>query len=112
MGVTAAPVAYDPPRASAEEVRTADSSSLRIPALAGVLVAVVTNETSTTAANSPVMVKFLTTAGAAAEQLHLPDYGVLGNGYGLVFEKNSDQALEPILRWLATRTGDEVPDAH
>lgn len=58
------------------------------------------------------MVEFLATAGANAEHLHLPDYGMLGNGHGLVFEKNSDQALEPILRWLAARTGDEVPDAH
>ena len=104
-GITAAPVAYDPPRASAEEVRAADPSSLRIPALERLPVALVTSETSTTAANGPVMVEFLTTAGANAEQLHLPDYGVLGNGHGLVFEKNSDQALQPVLRWLEARTG-------
>lgn len=99
-GLTAAPVTYDPPRASADEVRDADPSSLRIPALAGLPVAVVTGETSVFAAFAPAIVDFLATAGVAAEQLHLPDYGVLGNGHGLIYETNSDQALEPVLRWL------------
>jgi hypothetical protein len=94
-GLTAAPVTYDPPRASADEVRDADPSSLRIPALAGLPVAVVTGETSVFAAFAPAIVDFLATAGVAAEQLHLPDYGVLGNGHGLIYETNSDQALEP-----------------
>ena len=40
-------------------------------------------------------------AGAAAELLHLPDHGVTGNGHGLIFEKNSDEALQPVLDWLA-----------
>ena len=43
---------------------------------------------------------FLLQAGAAAEHLHLPDFGIHGNGHGLIYEKNSDQALEPVLRWL------------
>jgi len=103
-GLTAAPVTFDPPRASAAEVRAADPSALRIPALAGLPVAVVTGETSGFAPFGPAIVEFLVNAGAAAEQLRLTDHGVFGNGHGLIYEKNSDQALEPVLRWLATHT--------
>ena len=104
-GLTAAPITYEPPRATAAEVRAADPASLRIPALAGLPVAVVTGETSVQSTFAPAIVDFLNTAGAAAEHLHLPDYGVLGNGHGLIYEKNSDQALQPVLRWLAAHTG-------
>ena len=105
-GLTAAPITYDPPRATANEVRAADPSSLRIPSLSRLPVAVVTGETSIFATFSSAIVEFLYTAGADAEQLHLPDYGIFGNGHGLIYEKNSDQALEPILRWLAAHTSD------
>ena len=104
-GLTAAPITYDPPCATADEVRATDPSSLRIPALAELPVAVVTGETSVQAKFAPAIVEFLTTAGAAAELLHLPDYGVFGNGHGLIYEKNSDQALQPVLRWLLAHTG-------
>ena len=104
-GLTAAPVTFDPPRATSDEVRAADPSTLRMPALAGLPVAVVTGETSAFAKMGPAIVGFLATAGAAAEQLHLPDHGVHGNGHGLIYEKNSDQALAPVLRWLADHAG-------
>ncbi|WP_116202933.1 alpha/beta fold hydrolase [Amycolatopsis circi] len=104
-GLTAAPVAFDPPRANAEEVRAADPATLRIPALTGLPVAVVTGETAVFAAYAPAIVDFLATAGAAAEHLHLPDHGVLGNGHGLIYETNSDQALQPVLRWLDANAG-------
>ena len=102
-GLTAAPITYEPPRATAAAVRAADPASLRIPALAGLPVAVVTGETSAQSKFAPAIVDFLHTAGAAAELLHLPDYGVFGNGHGLIYEKNSDQALQPVLEWLAGR---------
>ncbi len=104
-GLTAAPITFDPPRATAAEVRAADPSSLRIPALAGLPVAVVTGETSVQAKFAPAIVDFLNTAGASAELVHLPDYGILGNGHGLIYEKNSDAALQPVLDWLASHTG-------
>ncbi len=28
------------------------------------------------------------------------DYGVFGNGHGLIYEKNSDATLAPVLTWL------------
>ncbi len=104
-GLTAAPIRYDPPRATPADVRAADPTSLRIPALVGVPVAVVSGETSPQSEFAPVMVEFLSRAGAAAELLHLPDHGVHGNGHGLIYEKNSDQALQPVLRWLAALRG-------
>ena len=42
----------------------------------------------------------------SAELLHLPDHGIFGNGYGLIYDKNSDQALQRILRWLAVHARD------
>lgn len=99
-GLTAAPVTYDPPRATAAEVKAADPRALRMPALTGIPMAVVTGETSHFAPFGPKIVDFLKNAGAAADLLHLPDYGVHGNGHGLIYEKNSDAALKPVLRWL------------
>ena len=104
-GLTAAPVTYEPPLASAEEVRAAEPSTRRIPALARLPVAVVTGEASAFAPFGPAIVDFLVLAGAAAEHLHLPDHGIHGNGHGLIYEKNSDQALGPILEWLAAHQG-------
>ena len=67
--------------------------------------AVVTGETSSFAEAAPAIVAFLARAGAAVERLHLPDHGIRGNGHGLIYERNSDQALEPVLRWLGERAG-------
>ena len=99
-GLTAAPIRYEPPRATPEEAEAADPASLRIPALAGIPVAVVSGETSAPARFAPQIVESLKNAGAAAELLHLPDHSVLGNGHGLIYERNSDAALQPVLRWL------------
>ena len=55
------------------------------------------------------MLQFRTTAGAAAEHLHLPDHGILGNGHGLIYETNSDQALQPVLQWLTAHTAPRTP---
>ena len=102
-GITAAPITYDPPRRSAAEVRAADPSTLRIPSLARVPVAVVTTGASPFREVGPPITEALRIAGAAAEHLALPDHGVTGNGHGVMFERNSDAALAPILDWLRTR---------
>jgi pimeloyl-ACP methyl ester carboxylesterase len=104
-GLTAAPVTYDPPRAMPDEARAADPATLRIPALAGLPVAVVTGETSSFAKAAPAIADFLATAGAAVERIHLPDHGIRGNGHGLIYEKNSDEALRPVLRWIEVHVG-------
>ncbi len=99
-GLTAAPITYDPPRSSAEEVHASEPSSLRIPALVGKPVAVVSGEVSAQSKYAPRITEFLINAGADAYLLHLPDYGIYGNGHGLIYERNSDEALQPVLRWL------------
>ncbi|MUL44312.1 alpha/beta fold hydrolase [Streptomonospora sp. PA3] len=99
-GLTAAPIAYDPPLAGPAQARAADPATLRIPALAGVPVAVVTGGASHFADFAPEVVAFLTAAGARAEQLHLPDHGITGNGHGLTLEANSDRTITPVLDWI------------
>lgn len=103
-GPTAAPLRFEPPVADAEAVRHAPPGSLRVPSLVGLPILIVTAEASAFAAASPPTADFLNAAGASAELLHLPDHGVHGNGHGLIYEKNSDDALAPVLRWLVERT--------
>ncbi len=57
--------------------------------------------TSSFAKAAPAIVAFLVAAGAAVMRLHLPDHGIRGNGHGLIYEKNSDEPLQPVLRWMA-----------
>ena len=99
-GLAAAPLTFDPPRSSPEEVRNADPATLRLPNLADLPVLVVTGDTSSFAPASPPIVERLKAGGADAELMHLPDHGVTGNGHGLIYEKNSDAALAPVLAWL------------
>ena len=99
-GLTAAPLTFDPPRATPEAIRDADPATLRLPHLADLPIAVVTGDTSAFAPASAPIVAALKAGGAAAELLHLPDHGVTGNGHGLIYEKNSDAALQPVLAWL------------
>ncbi|SEB14656.1 hypothetical protein SAMN05443550_11252 [Pedobacter hartonius] len=103
-GLTAAPVTYDPPLQTAADVEAADPATLQIPALKGLQVALVTGGASPFAKSAPATVGFLNTAGASAEELHLPDHGVDGNGHGLIYELNSDEALVPVLEWLKALT--------
>ena len=99
-GLTATPLTFDPPRSSAGAVKDADPTSLRLPNLADLPIAVVTGETSSFAPASPPIVAMLKAGGAAAEQIDLPALGIKGNGHGLIYEKNSDEALRPVLDWL------------
>ena len=109
-GLTAAPVTYDPPRPTPDAVRRADPHSLKIPALGGIPVAVVSGEVSPQAQYAPKMLEFLLNAGADAEHLHLPNFGIYGNGHGLIYENNSDEALQPVLKWLeAVTRGEDAP---
>lgn len=103
-GLAAASLAYDPPLATPQQAQTADPTTLHLPSLTGLPVAVVTAGASPFATNGTSIVTSLLAAGAAAEQLHLPDHGVHGNGHGLIYERNSDEALAPVMRWLETHT--------
>lgn len=99
-GLTAVPMRWEPPVGAPAELRAAAPGVHRLPALAGLPIVAVTGEASAFAAASAPAIELLRAAGAAAELLHLPDHGVFGNGHGLIYEKNSDVALAPVLAWL------------
>lgn len=100
-GLTAVPLGYEPAVSAPDQIRDAAPGTLRLPALADLPIVAVTAEASAFAAASAPAIGMLKDAGAAAELLHLPDHGVTGNGHGLIYEKNSDEALQPVLRWIA-----------
>lgn len=94
-GLTSAEITCDPRAGD-----PAEADGRRIPALAGKPVAVVTGGASAFAGFAPRVVEFLNTAGAHARQLHLPDFGITGNGHGLIFEANSDETVKPVIDWI------------
>lgn len=96
-GLTAAEIVTDPPADSPADVPGRD-----IPGLAGKPVVVITGGASAFAGFAPRVVDFLRGAGATAEQLHLPDRGITGNGHGLIYEANSDDTVRPVIEWLMT----------
>lgn len=100
-GLTAAPLGYEPRRATAADAAAADPSTLRIPAMTGLPVALVTGGASMFADIADDVVASLRVAGAAVERLHLPDHGVTGNGHALIYESNSDDALAVVRHWIA-----------
>lgn len=102
-GLAALPLNYDPPVGTTAQIHEAPSGSLSLPNLRDLPIVAVTAEASAFAAASGPTIAMLRDAGAAAEMLHLPDYGVHGNGHGLIYEKNSDEALQPVLRWMERR---------
>lgn len=103
-GPTAAPLLFEPAVSHPDEVKHAEPGTLKLPSLAGLPILIVTAEASAFAKASPPTAAFLNTAGGSAELLHLPDHGIHGNGHGLIYEKNSDAALAPVLAWLAQRS--------
>lgn len=99
-GLTAVPLNWRPAPPAPEALRNDALGHYRLPALSGLPIVAVTGEASAFAAASLPIVEQLNLAGAFAQLLHLPDHGVFGNGHGLIYEKNSDAALQPILNWL------------
>ena len=99
-GLTAAPMNYVPSQATPEELQSADPESLRLPALQGKPIAVLTGSASGFAGFAPDVVDFLRTAGADAQWLHLKEFGIEGNGHGLIFESNSDDTIKPVIAWI------------
>jgi pimeloyl-ACP methyl ester carboxylesterase len=99
-GLTAVPLNWEPRAAAPQDLRAAPPGKYRLPGLAGLPIVAVTGEASAFAAASSPAIEQLKAAGSQAELLHLPDHGVFGNGHGLIYEKNSDAALAPVLAWL------------
>lgn len=100
-GLTAAPIAYDPPRASPAQAAEASPSELRIPGLRGLPVLVLTGGASPFSTFRHAMAEALSAAGADVTLVHLPDRGIDGNGHALMLEANSSSTLGPVLDWTA-----------
>jgi hypothetical protein len=103
-GPAAAPLRFEPPAANPDAVRLAPPGTYTLPALNGLPILIVTAEASAFAAASPPTAAFLNACGASAELMDLADHDVRGNGHGLIYEKNSDEALAPVLAWLMQKT--------
>jgi hypothetical protein len=103
-GPTAAPLSFEPPAASPDDVQNAAPGVYALPALDDLPILIVTAEASEFAAASPPTAAFLNACGASAELMDLAHHGVRGNGHGLIYEKNSDDALAPVLEWLMSKT--------
>ena len=101
-GLTAAPMTFEPPLATSDDVRNADPATLRIPSLRKMPIAVFTGATSGFSTFAPDVVRSLNAASAEAEWIHLPDLGINGNGHGLIFEANSDETVKPVIEWITT----------
>jgi pimeloyl-ACP methyl ester carboxylesterase len=97
-GLTAAPMTFEPPAASADDVAT--HPARRLPALETIPIALVDAEASLFAHNDPATAAFLEQAGCRVDRILLAEHGIHGNGHLLTLERNNREALAPILRWL------------
>lgn len=103
-GPTAAPLNFEPAVARPDDLRSATPGTFKLPALVGLPILIVTAEASNFAAASPPTAEFLNACGASAELMDLAGHNVHGNGHGLIYERNSDAALAPVLEWLTRNT--------
>jgi pimeloyl-ACP methyl ester carboxylesterase len=103
-GLTAAPMTFDPPAATPEELQEAPR---RLTRLAEIPIAILEAEVSPFAASCPATAAFLEQAGCRVDRLVLAEHGVHGNGHLMLLERNNREALEPILRWLDDAVGPE-----
>lgn len=115
-GLTAAPLTYDPPIASPDELnfveRTPDGPGLmpclvqaeparQLPHLSQIPIAVVTAEASWMAMDNHGTVDFLRQAGAQVDHIRLEAENIHGNGHLPMMERNADAVLHRIAQWIA-----------
>ena len=115
-GLTAIPITYAPPAASASELAfeqqdKADGPELakcwlqksparQLPNLQKLPIAIVTGEASFHAPYEHCVVKYLEQAGVHPTWFNLGAMGIHGNGHMMMLEKNSDQIADVIEKWL------------
>lgn len=99
-GLTAAPVRYAPQIDSPGEALLANPVDLKMPSLHQKDVLVVYGGASTSIANAPEVLGFLTNAGADVDYVYLPDHGIHGNGHAIQMESNAAETITPVLSWL------------
>ncbi len=114
-GLAASPLTYDPVAADPSELQLESHEppepgappmilqaepARRLPNLARVPIAVVTSPASAFVHFDRHTVEFLRQAGCEVDLVRLADFGVEGNGHGIMLEKNSRETLRLILDWL------------
>ncbi|MFJ5034541.1 alpha/beta fold hydrolase [Streptomyces sp. NPDC088560] len=119
-GPTSAPLTYDPPVSSSEELSlvrdepVADGAPVRIvqaeparrlPNLADVPIAVVTASASPFAFTDSITVEVLRQAGCDVDHVLLADRGLTGNGHAVMFERNNAEILDVVIGWAVEHTG-------
>jgi len=115
-GLTASPVAYDPPAADPSELARMEVVSggapyllqaeppRRLVNLAGIPILVVSTDEPFFADRDPATVEFLAQAGCDATELCLRDHGIEGSRHFVMLGNLAERALEPILDWLDRRS--------
>lgn len=114
-GITAAPLTFDPPAESADQITRAPRKPARpgdveclvqadparqLPRLAQVPVTLFTADASWMAHDNHGTVDFLRQAGVTCEHVRLEDHGIQGNGHAMMLESNSDEVATLIHRWI------------
>jgi pimeloyl-ACP methyl ester carboxylesterase len=102
-GLASAPLTYDPPAATPEELQAGPAR--RLPNLSRFPIALVTGEASMFALFDRDMVAFLDQAGCDVELVRLADHGVHGNAHGIMIERNNVETLAVLTGWVGGRLG-------
>jgi pimeloyl-ACP methyl ester carboxylesterase len=115
-GLTAGPLAYDPPVRDPAELRLETRQAprngfknclvqtdppMQLANLRRLPVLIVTAEASDAAYVDHGTVDFLRQAGVTVDHLRLEEAGVLGNGHLMMLERNSDEIAGHLVGWLA-----------
>lgn len=103
-GLTAAPLRFDPPARSPEDLN--DGIARRLPGLSGMPIVVVTAEASWMTGHNHRVAEFLSAHGASAKQIRLADHGLRGNGHMMMAERNSDRIADLLIDWVADTLSD------
>ncbi|HUI59383.1 MAG TPA: alpha/beta hydrolase, partial [Steroidobacteraceae bacterium] len=117
-GLTAAPLAYQPPARGPEDLELELRSPRRAGAAAcwmqkeparqlsnlqGFPIAIVTSEASWKTLEDHGTVDYLSQAGTAVEHLRLEEHGIHGNGHAMMLELNSDAVAALLEQWIRTK---------
>lgn len=98
-GLSAAPLNYEPPVVDVAGLRERIADH-RLPSHAGKPIVVVVGEASPFTAFEADVVAHLRQIGADTTFMNLADHGVRGNGHAPMLERNSDEAILPIIEWI------------
>src|SRR5262249_5468050 len=115
-GITGLPLRYEPPVASAAEMKMAQEANAdapdkvrcwlqaaparQLPNLQKMPVLVLTSEASYHAPYDHCTVKYLEQAGIHPGVIHLAERGIHGNSHVMMLEKNNRQIAAVIAQWL------------